>query len=86
MQEADQNCEVVLNIQDKKKHIAVDVLLKGYAMVALSCRSNLAGRYLLLAFQEHDERDEQHGQLQRHKVPGKRGNQWQQGLHRHRNR
>jgi hypothetical protein len=28
------------------KHIAVDVLLKGYPIVPLSCRSNLAGRYL----------------------------------------
>ncbi len=29
-----------------QKHIAVDVLLKTYPMVPLSCRSNLAGRYL----------------------------------------
>ena len=28
------------------KHIAVDVLLKGFSMIPLSCRSNLAGRYL----------------------------------------
>jgi hypothetical protein len=28
-----------------QKHIAVDVLLKGFPMVPLSCRSNLAGRY-----------------------------------------
>ncbi len=28
------------------KHIAVDVLLKGIPMIPLSCRSNLAGRYL----------------------------------------
>ncbi len=27
------------------KHIAVDVLLKGFSMIPLSCRSNLAGRY-----------------------------------------
>jgi hypothetical protein len=41
--------EVVLNIQDKKlkiKNIAADVLLKGFPMIPLSCRSNLAGRYL----------------------------------------
>ncbi len=30
----------------KQKHIAVDVLFKAYPMVPLSCRSNLAGRYL----------------------------------------
>jgi hypothetical protein len=29
-----------------KKPIAVDVLFKAYPMVPLSCRSNLAGRYL----------------------------------------
>ena len=29
-----------------KKHIAVDVLLKGFLMIPLSCRSNMAGRYL----------------------------------------
>jgi hypothetical protein len=29
-----------------QKHIAVDVLLKGFPMVPLSYRSNLAGRYL----------------------------------------
>ena len=28
------------------KHIAVDILLKGFSMIPLSCRSNLAGRYL----------------------------------------
>ncbi len=28
------------------KHIAVDVLFKAYPLVALSCRSNLAGRFL----------------------------------------
>ncbi len=28
------------------KHIAVDVLLKGFSMIPLSCRSNLAGRYI----------------------------------------
>jgi hypothetical protein len=27
--------------------MAVDVLLKGFPMIPLSCRSNLAGRYLL---------------------------------------
>ena len=27
------------------KHIAVDVHLKGFSMIPLSCRSNLAGRY-----------------------------------------
>jgi hypothetical protein len=47
---AAQNFEVVLNIQDQKlkieKHIAVNVLLKGFPLIPLSCRSNLAGRYL----------------------------------------
>ena len=31
-----------------QKHIAVNVLLKGFPMVPLSCRSNLAGRYVYL--------------------------------------
>ena len=35
----------VLKLKNQK-HIAVDVLLKGFPMVPLSCRSNLAGRYL----------------------------------------
>jgi hypothetical protein len=34
-----------LNLKNQK-HIAVDVPLKAYPMVPLSCRSNLAGRYL----------------------------------------
>jgi hypothetical protein len=29
-----------------QKHIAVDVLFKGFPMIPLSFRSNLAGRYL----------------------------------------
>ena len=33
-------------IKKSKTYIAVDVLLKGFPMVPLSCRSNLAGRYL----------------------------------------
>jgi len=42
------NSYQIFKIKNKKfkKHKAVDVLLKGYPMVALSCRSNLAGRYL----------------------------------------
>ncbi len=35
----------VLKLKNQK-HIAVNVLLKGFSMVPLSCRSNLAGRYL----------------------------------------
>ena len=35
----------VLKLKNQK-HIAVDVLLKGFPMVPLSCRSNLAGQYL----------------------------------------
>jgi hypothetical protein len=35
----------VLKLKNQK-HIAVDVLLKGFPMVPLSCRSNLAGRTL----------------------------------------
>jgi hypothetical protein len=49
LHEAVQNFELLSNIQDKKmknKPIAVDVLFKAYPMVPLSCRSNLAGRYL----------------------------------------
>jgi hypothetical protein len=42
LQEAAQNFELLSNIQDQKlkiKNIAVDVLLKGYPMLPLSCRS-----------------------------------------------
>ncbi len=39
----------VLKLKNQK-HIAVDVLLKGFPMVPLSCRSNLARRYLLMPF------------------------------------
>jgi hypothetical protein len=41
--------ELLSNIQDQKlkiKNIAVDVLLKGFPMIPLSRRSNLARRYL----------------------------------------
>jgi hypothetical protein len=45
-----QNFELLSNIQDQKiknkKPIAVDILFKAYPMIPLSCRSNLAGRYL----------------------------------------
>jgi hypothetical protein len=46
LQEAAQNFELLSNIKNKKKPTAVDVLFKAYPMVPLSCRSNLAGRYL----------------------------------------
>ncbi len=36
------------------KHIAVDVLLKGFSMIPLSCRSNLAGRYLYYALEDYN--------------------------------
>ena len=42
------NSYQIFNIKNKKykKPLAVDVLFKAYPMVPLSCRSNLAGRYL----------------------------------------
>jgi hypothetical protein len=41
------NSYQIFKIKNKKLiHIAVDVLLKGYPMVPLLCRSNLARRYL----------------------------------------
>ncbi len=56
--EAVQNFEVFSNIQkwiEKiKKHIAVDVLFKAYPMVPLSCRSNLAERYLEVGGRDND--------------------------------
>ncbi len=37
----------IFKIKKKKfKHVAVNVLLKGFPMIPLSCRSSLAGRYL----------------------------------------
>jgi hypothetical protein len=47
--EAAQNFEIFSNIKNKLKNqkpIAVDDLFKAYPKVPLSCRSNLAGRYL----------------------------------------
>ncbi len=41
-----QDFELLSNIQDQKKEIAVDVFFKAYLMVPLSCRDHLAGRYL----------------------------------------
>jgi hypothetical protein len=50
LHEAAQNFEVFSNIQNSnlknQKPTAVDVLFKAYPMVPLSCRSNMAGRYL----------------------------------------
>jgi hypothetical protein len=48
LHETAQNFELLSNIQDQinQKPIVVDVLFKAYPMVLLSCRSNLAGRYL----------------------------------------
>jgi hypothetical protein len=49
LREMAQNFELISYIQDKIKNInpiSVDVLFKAYPMVPLSCRSNLAGRYL----------------------------------------
>jgi hypothetical protein len=37
-----------------QKHLAVDVLFKAYPMVPLSCRSNLAGRYLEVGWRDDD--------------------------------
>jgi hypothetical protein len=46
-----QDFELDLNIQDqnlkKQKPLALDVLSEAYPMVPLSCRSNLARRYLV---------------------------------------
>jgi hypothetical protein len=48
--EAAQNFEIFSKFQDQnlkiQKPIAVDVLFQAYPMLPISCRSNLAGRYL----------------------------------------
>jgi hypothetical protein len=42
-----QRCFQIFKTEIKyQKPIAVDVLFKAYPMVLLSCRSNMAGRYL----------------------------------------
>jgi hypothetical protein len=50
LHEEAQNFKLLSNIKDQKykikKHIAVVVLFKTYPVVPLSCRSNLARRYL----------------------------------------
>ncbi len=45
LHEAALNFELLSNTQNLK-HIAVDVILKGYPKVPLSCRSNMGRRYL----------------------------------------
>jgi hypothetical protein len=42
------NSYKIFKIKNNKKAIAVDVLFKAYPMVPLSCRSNLARRYICL--------------------------------------